>query len=218
MQAHLRTAGIERTRPLFDSTGIRPRDRDGSQAGRYFDRGHDVTLENIFYLSQSIASVAVVGSLIYLGLQVRQAERSQRGLMQQARADRTSTGSLVAAGPELARIWLKGMAGDADLTAVEFTQWMLMARGAFLSGEDSILQYKAGLLSRETYDTYVAGARYYMARPGFRAAWKLSRMSFGPEFRAFTDSIVSEVPPAAGSDGLSEWKAMVQAEKPAASG
>jgi len=30
-----------------------------------------MTLEQIFYLSQSVASVAVVGSLIYLGLQVR---------------------------------------------------------------------------------------------------------------------------------------------------
>ena len=30
-----------------------------------------MTLEEVFYMSQSIASVAVVGSLIYLGLQVR---------------------------------------------------------------------------------------------------------------------------------------------------
>jgi hypothetical protein len=30
-----------------------------------------MTLEETFYLSQTIASVAVVGSLIYLGLQVR---------------------------------------------------------------------------------------------------------------------------------------------------
>ena len=47
-----------------------------------------MTLEQIFYLSQSVASIAVVGSLIYLGLQVRSAERSQRAIMQQGRADR----------------------------------------------------------------------------------------------------------------------------------
>jgi len=49
---------------------------------------HNMTLEQIFYLSQSVASVAVVGSLIYLGLQVRSAECSQRAIMQQGRADR----------------------------------------------------------------------------------------------------------------------------------
>jgi len=36
-----------------------------------------MTLEEIFYASQSVASIAVVGSLIYLGLQVRAADRSQ---------------------------------------------------------------------------------------------------------------------------------------------
>ncbi|MGD0189562.1 MAG: hypothetical protein ABSD74_02355 [Rhizomicrobium sp.] len=176
-----------------------------------------MTLEDIFYVSQSIASVAVVGSLIYVGLQVRQAERSQRGLMQQARADRTSTNSITVADPVLSRIWLKGMAGDADLTAVEFTQWMLICRSAFLSGEDSILQYKAGLLSKETYDTYVAGVRHFMATPGFRAGWKLSRMQFGPEFRDFTDSILNEIAPATSVDALSEWNALVLAEKAAVS-
>ena len=172
-----------------------------------------MTLEDIFYVSQTIASVAVVGSLIYVGLQVRYAERSQRGMMQQARADRTSQASLAVADPELARIWLKGSAGDPDLTPVEFTQWMLLTRSAFLSGEDSILQYKAGLMSKETYDTYVAGVRFYMSRPGFRAAWKLSRMQFGSEFRAFGDAVLREVPVSAADDGLAEWKALVEADR-----
>jgi hypothetical protein len=172
-----------------------------------------VTLEEVFYISQTIASVAVVGSLIYVGLQVRYAERSQRGLMQQARADRTSVGSLTVAGSELARIWMKGGAGDADLTPVELTQWLLLTRSAFLSGEDSILQYKTGLLSKETYDTYVAGVRFYMAKPGFRAAWKMQRTHFGPEFRAFGDAILSEVTVAPEVDSLAEWNALVRAER-----
>jgi hypothetical protein len=172
-----------------------------------------VTLEDIFYISQSIASVAVVGSLIYVGLQVRHAQRSQRGLMQQARADRTSTGSMTAAGSELSRIWMKGGAGDADLTPVECTQWLLMARASFLSGEDSLLQYRAGFLSKATYNSYVAGARFYMAKPGFRAAWKMQRASFGPEFRAFADRILNETPVAPEADTLAEWNALVRAER-----
>ena len=67
-----------------------------------------MTLEEIFYVSQSIASLAVVGSLIYLGLQVRYAERSQRGIMQQGRADRTSQASLAMADPVLARFGKRG--------------------------------------------------------------------------------------------------------------
>ena len=43
-----------------------------------------MSLEEIFYLSQSIASVAVVGSLIYLGLQVRASDRGQRSIKQRS--------------------------------------------------------------------------------------------------------------------------------------
>jgi hypothetical protein len=172
-----------------------------------------VSLEDVSYVSQTIASVAVVGSLIYVGLQVRYAERSQRGLMQQARADRISGGSLTVASAELARIWMKGGDGDLDLTPLEFTQWLLLTRSAFLSGEDSILQYKAGLMSKETYDTYVAGARFYMVKPGFRAAWKLQRMQFGAEFRAFGDVILNDVSVAPAVDSLAQWNALVRAER-----
>lgn len=172
-----------------------------------------MTLEHVFYISQIIASVAVVGSLIYVGFQVRYAERSQRGLMQQARADRTSIGSLTVASPELASVWLKAMAGNADLTPLELTQWLLMTRSAFLSGEDSVLQYRAGLMSKETYDTYVAGVRFYMTNPGMRAAWKIHRMQFAPEFRAFGDTMVKEVSVAPPRDMLAEWNALVRAER-----
>jgi hypothetical protein len=63
-----------------------------------------LTLEEVFYLSQSIASVAVVGSLIYLGLQVRAADRGQRSIMQQGRADRVSKAALTIATPEMAAV------------------------------------------------------------------------------------------------------------------
>ena len=100
-----------------------------------------MSLEDIFYLSQSVASVAVVGSLIYLGLQVRSSGRSQRAIMQQGRADRASQAAITLASPELVHVFHKGLAGHADLTREEFMQWMMICRALFLSGEDSFLQY-----------------------------------------------------------------------------
>ena len=37
-----------------------------------------MTLEEIYFVSQTIASVAVIASLVYLALQTRQAARSAR--------------------------------------------------------------------------------------------------------------------------------------------
>jgi hypothetical protein len=171
-----------------------------------------MTLEEIFYLSQSIASVAVVGTLIYLGLQVRYAERSQRAIMQQGRADRVSQASLTVASPELARVWQIGVSPDPQLTREEFAQFMLIMRSAFLSGEDSFLQYRAGTLDKAAFDSYAAGVTHYMRAPGMRAAWKLSAPQFGPEFRAFGDAQVAQASREPYVDPYDIWKTTLQAE------
>jgi len=148
-----------------------------------------MTLEQNFYISQSVASIAVVGSLIYLGLEVRSAERSQRAIMQQGRADRASNAALAIASPELAHVFQRGAAGDTTLTREEFTQWMMVCRALFLSGEDSLLQYQAGQLDRRAFDSFVTGARFWFASAGMRAAWKLSAGQFGAEFRDFGNAL-----------------------------
>jgi hypothetical protein len=118
-----------------------------------------LSLEEVFYLSQSIASVAVVGSLIYLGLQVRAADRGQRSIMQQRRADRVSKAWLTIASPELAVVWQKGMDADTGMTRTEVTQWLLMCRAAFMSNEDSFMQHQVGAPDQVSFDSFSAAVR-----------------------------------------------------------
>lgn len=172
-----------------------------------------MTLEEIFYASQSIASIAVVGSLIYLGLQVRGADRSQRAIMQQGRADRASKASLAVAGAQLAQVWEKGMAADPTLTREEVAQWLLLCRAAFLSGEDSFLQHRAGTLDPAAFDSYCAGVRAYMSRAGFRAAWKISAAQFGKDFREFVETQITAAPISPNVDTYSLWQNALQAQK-----
>lgn len=174
--------------------------------------GAVMSLENIFYVSQSIAAVAVIASLLYLAQQVRQAERVQRATMQQGRADRTSQAALALAHPDLARILQKGMAGDTNLTREEFTQWMQMCRALFLSGEDSFLQHETGMLSDAAFASYVEGVKFYFAMPGMRAAWRLSEAQFGSEFRAFGNAALAQVSKSQATDAYAEWQKLVQSE------
>lgn len=170
----------------------------------------DMTLEETFYLSQSLASVAVVGSLIYLGLQVRYAERSQRGIMQQGRADRATHMALVTAHADLAPVWRRGLMGDVTLNEEEFTQWMLICRAGLLSGEDSYMQHQAGLLSESAFASYVAGVHHFMSMPGFRAAWHMAKGQFGGDFREFVDAIVAKTPLVSTTDAHGEWIRQVE--------
>jgi predicted dehydrogenase len=171
-----------------------------------------MTLEEIFYASQSIAAVAVIASILYLAQQVRQADRVQRGIMQQGRADRVAQSSLMVADPALARIVQKGLAANTDFTPDEFMQWTMISRAIFISGEDSFLQHRAGLLSNEAFGSYVAGVHSFMAAPGMRAAWKLFGRQFGNEYRAFVDAILKQAPPAHPGASLEEWQKLARAE------
>ena len=171
-----------------------------------------MSLENIFYVSQSIAAVAVIASLLYLAQQVRQAERVQRATMQQGSADRTSQASLVVANPELARVFQRGIAGDPDMTREEFAQWMVICRALFLSGEDSFLQHEAGMLSEAAFDSYVAGVKFYFSSPGMRAAWKLSEGQFGSDFRSFANAMLAKTPISQAPDAYVQWRKLLASE------
>jgi len=171
-----------------------------------------MTLEQVFFVSQSIAAAAVVASILYLAREVRQSERVQRATMQQGRADRASNASLTIASAELARIWQKALSPQPDLNREEFAQWALICRAAFLSGEDSYLQHKAGLLDEAAWSSYVAGVRFYMASPGMRAMWKVSSKQFGADFRDFGDSILANVAIGCPADSYVAWQEQLKSE------
>jgi hypothetical protein len=171
--------------------------------------------EHIFYISQSIAAVAVVASIVYLALQIRQSERIQRATVQQGRADRASHRAMIMAAPELASVVQKGMAGERGLTREEFNQWTLISRSLFLTVEDSYLQHKAGLLDEAAFRSFEAGARSFLASPGLRASWRLAQKQYGVETRDFISSILNQSPAARAADAFAEWLTLVQSEKTA---
>jgi hypothetical protein len=169
-----------------------------------------MTLADVANLSQIVAAVAVVASLIYLAVQVGQTERNQRAMIQQGRADRASGGAMALASPEMATVFRKGMTGDPTLTEAEFDQLLLMCRALLLSGEDSFLQHEAKLLDKRAFDSWIAGARVYMSAPGLRAIWKLTGQQYCNEYREFVDANIINRPVVASADAFTAWRNLVR--------
>ena len=160
-----------------------------------------------------ISSVAVLISLIYLGLQVHQAERNQQASIRQGRATRAVDIILAAGEPSYAEALPKGTAGDAAITPAEFGQFTAIY-GAFLaSAEDTFLQYKEGLLSEAVFASFGESWRQTLAQPGVRALWKLRRHGFEAGFAVFMDKLMADAPPTTAGDFLAAWKAEVEAQK-----
>jgi len=151
-----------------------------------------MSLSDLASIGSLVSGIAVLISLIYLSLQVKQAEKNQRALMQQGRANRIADTTLRIAEAALSSVWSRGRRGDESLTPEQFDQYLLMCRAAFLSAEDSFLQHLAGQLDGTAFKSFVAGARNIFTSPGLRAAWRLSANNYGEEFGGFMERLMKE--------------------------
>jgi hypothetical protein len=170
-----------------------------------------MTLSDLASLGSFGSGVAVLVSLIFLSLLVRQAHRYQRGLSRSTRAHRMVEAQLAATEAGLAEALSKGLAGAPDITPVQFGQFMGYCRASFYNAEDTYFQHKDGLLSDAAFESYAVNVRGWAAAPGMRAAWRQCRDFFVPEFAGWIDAQAAAVTPAI-PGGFARWRADLAAE------
>jgi hypothetical protein len=172
-----------------------------------------MTLSDLASIGSLISSVAVLVSLVYLSLQIRQAERLQQASIRQNRTTRIVDISYSLIDPSAAEAVSKGLVGAEDISATQLAQFTSYCRAAFYGAEDDFYQHHEGLLNESAFASYLNGVKGTMASPGFRAAWKRQRRSFGSDFVAFMDKLVAETPVSTLADPLARWKDDIAREK-----
>lgn len=173
-----------------------------------------MTLTDLAAVASVISSIAVAVSLIYLALQVRQAEKNQRALMQQGRADRVSDMVLRISEPNLADVFNKGMFDPGALSADEINRFVTISRSMLVSAEDSFLQHRAGMLDDQAFRSFAAGLRdLFATSPGLRVAWRLTSQQYGPNFGAFMDTQLNNMDAHSAPDRVAQWMRLVELDK-----
>ena len=150
-----------------------------------------MSLSDLASLGSFVNGLAVLISLIYLALQVRQTKRNQQIAIRHSRATRIVELQLALADSSVADAWLHGSGSPQEITQTELSQYISLCRALFFHFEDSFYQREEGLLNDDAFETVVAGARLSARSPGWRAAWKMARPNFGGRFRDFMDDVVS---------------------------
>ncbi|HVY86136.1 MAG TPA: hypothetical protein VG943_13460 [Caulobacterales bacterium] len=157
-------------------------------------------------LAGIVSAIGVPVSVIYLGLQVRQAEKSQRAMMQQGRATRAHDAAFTLAQADFAALYYKGARTPKELTSEEIDRFMLMCRGALLSAEDSVLQHQSGQLSEEAYLAFAAGVRALVGRSGgLRAAWRLTARNYSPALNELMEDAMRSAKPQTAEEFREMW-------------
>jgi hypothetical protein len=173
-----------------------------------------VTLEFAVNLASLISSIAVLVSVVYLALQVRQGALNQRSTMDRGRSQQVGEWLQHTSAPETAELMLRGHAGDGTLTALEIHRYLWSIYPLILHFEDSYYQHRAGMISDAQYASIVGHLRSRCPSPGFRAIWQHIRLRFRADFCAFIDGLMRESPPETpeSSDWTTRWRADAAAE------
>ena len=172
-----------------------------------------MSLSDLASLGSFVSGFAVLISLIYLALQVRQTERNQQISIRHSRVSRTVELHLALADPAQAAAWLHGLRSPEEITQTELIQFINLCRAHFFHFEDSFYQREGGLLNDAAFETVVAGVRFSGRSPGFRAAWGIARPNFGGRFRDFMDGVLAGAAAEPPVDlSLEAWRAAFASE------
>jgi len=146
-----------------------------------------MTLEQLAYLSQIIGAVAVVGSLVFVGLQVHQGNR----LMRDAAAREHILALQDAVYPLLENdslfdVYIRGAyEGTKSLSEAEAARFFTYCTTYLRAWEMMHYQWRKGLIDEPSWAGNAAIIRDLMALPGFKDAWAVRMHVFNPEFRSF---------------------------------
>jgi hypothetical protein len=151
------------------------------------------------------SGVAVVTSLVFLSLQIRQANANQRSLMQQGRSARTVDMLMKMSEPVLSETIVGAFGGGATEDPAKIFAFYSFACACFWNYEDSFLQFRAKTLDAGGWATDELTLRGLMANPAYRAVWRMARSGMSADYREFIDRLTHEVQPAEPRDVAQVW-------------
>ncbi|MBV9548459.1 MAG: hypothetical protein JO256_02155 [Alphaproteobacteria bacterium] len=172
-----------------------------------------MTLTDLASIGSFISGVAVLLSLIYVSVQIRQAKHHQQAAIRLGRADRIVQMCFAAGDNAAAEAVLKGHAGAADISEIQLAQYYWICRGFFYHCEEEYFQHKEGLANEAYYASFLAGTKKMFCLPGLRVQWRQQRESFVPEFVAFMEALMAQAQPVWTSDAVGAWTSAIAAEK-----
>ncbi|MCL6699401.1 hypothetical protein LZ496_11490 [Sphingomonas sp. NSE70-1] len=149
-----------------------------------------MSLEQLSFLSQIISAVAVVGSLIFVGVQLRQATRAVRASSSQAHSTtyHAVISSLINDG-DFARIWRVSLGNPEAINPDERVRFIAYGSALFRYYESSRVQWLRGLLDEEHWQNIEQQVISLKSQPGIRWWWTIRGNWHSPSFRTWFEGL-----------------------------
>src|ERR1700733_2700237 len=165
-----------------------------------------MTLSDVASIGSLISGSAVLVSLVYLSLQVRQTDRNQQATIRQGRINRAVELVTTRMVPTVAEAISMGLEGDPSLSAEQLALFVSYVDGYFLHAEDTYYKHEVGLLNEAAFATFAAYQRVAFTQCGMRVQWKRQRAYYAGAYVEFMDRLLAGALILPAHDALAEWR------------
>ena len=151
-------------------------------------------LETVYYIGQTLAVLALIVSLVFVGFQIRQNTRATQA---------ASHNDISIAFSELNQTWadnhalseivMKGMNDRQALNPVEQWRYDATCRAYFHIVHTMFMQARLGVGDKSIMFAEERGLKTVLSTPGGKEFWMENPYGFSEEFRAYIDRLIIEV-------------------------
>jgi hypothetical protein len=146
-------------------------------------------LQDVYFVSEIVAAIAVVASLIFVGFQLRQNTTAVRYDAGQRNASSFQSMTMtVAANDDLLNAWRSGNNSEKDWS-LEQSRLVFMLNAFLKVNEENYLQWLDGNLSDELWEAHRASMiSGFVSQPAYEQYWSGGmNINFTKRFQAFVD-------------------------------
>lgn len=166
-----------------------------------------MSLSDLAAFGSFVSGIAVLISLVYLALQVRQAKRNQRAVLNHGYITRVTDYIRWYAESPINELRARVAAGDTRFSAEELLRLSMALRVTVLNAQDAYLQHKAGLVDAMTLDNSMRILKkVWLGQPVYRALWLEQAPTIAPEFAAVIDATLAHAPMVTASDAVAQFQ------------
>jgi hypothetical protein len=147
-------------------------------------------------IGEIVGAVAVVLTLGYLAVQMRQNTREVRLSAFQAVTDRIHQwNSDLARDPELARIYGAGLVDPKSLDVNERIRFEAHVVNQLRSWEDLFVHRRTARIEEDVWTARSVAHRRFLAEPGLRGVWERRKETFARDFQELIDREIALLSP-----------------------
>ncbi|HSM31552.1 MAG TPA: hypothetical protein VK854_12710 [Woeseiaceae bacterium] len=152
-------------------------------------------LQSLASLGEIIGAIAVVVSLVYLAVQVRQSTRAQRLENASRILDRTAAmQAALSRDPAMSTLFAKGISDPSKLTPQERIQFTWAMYEFFGALEFMFLAAKEDSIPDEIWQRWSSAAAWWLTFPGVQAWWDVRPIPFADSFSSYVESLLDDNP------------------------